>query len=52
MKTYTITTGRSRLETEWKRREITWPQLCAKLTKAKRTSESVAEYKAMTKTQK
>ena len=52
MKTYTITTGRSRLETEWKRREITWPQLCAKLTKVKRTTESVAEYKAMTKAQR
>ena len=52
MVTYTITTGRSRLETEWKRREVTWPQLCAKLIKVKRTSESVAEYKAMTKTQK
>lgn len=49
---YTITTGRSRLETEWKRREITWQQLCAKLTKVKRTTESVAEYKAMTKTQR
>lgn len=52
MKAYTITTGRSRLETEWKRREITWPQLCAMLTKTRRTGESAAEYKAMTKTQK
>lgn len=52
MKTYTITTGRSRLETEWKRREVAWPQLCTKLTTAKRTKESVAEYKAMTKAQR
>ena len=52
MKTYTITTGRSRLETEWKRRELSWDQLCAKLTKCKRTAESAAEYKAMTKTQR
>ena len=52
MLTYKITTGRSRLETEWKRREITWQQLCAKLTKVKRTTESVAEYKAMTKAQR
>ena len=52
MNTFIITTGRSRLETEWKRREITWQQLCAKLTKVKRTTESVAEYKAMTKTQR
>lgn len=52
MQTYNITTGRSRLETNWKTREITWQQLCAKLTKAKRTTESAAEYKAMTRTQK
>ena len=49
MQTYTITTGRSRLETEWKQRELTWAQLCARLVKAKRTAESAAEYKAMTK---
>lgn len=52
MQTYTITTGRSRLETEWKPREITWQQLCAKLTKVKRTAESVTEYKSMTKAQR
>ena len=52
MKTFNITTGRSRLETEWKAREITWAQLCAKLTKVKRTAETAAEYKSMTKTQR
>lgn len=52
MLTYKITTGRSRLETEWKQREMTWQQLCARLTKAKRTAESMAEYKAMTKAQR
>ena len=52
MKTYKITTGRSRLETDWKAREVTWPQLCAKLTKVKRTAETVAEYKAMSKAQR
>ena len=52
MLTYAITTGRSRLETEWKQREMTWQQLCAKLTKVKRTAETVAEYKAMTKAQR
>lgn len=52
MQTYKITTGRSRLETEWKPREITWQQLCAKLTKVKRTFESVTEYKSMTKAQR
>ena len=52
MLTYKITTGRSRLETDWKQREITWPQLCAKLTKAKRTAETAAEYKAMSKAQR
>ena len=44
IKTFNITTGRSRLETEWKAREITWDQLCAKLTKVKRTAETAAEY--------
>lgn len=52
MKTYNITTGRSRLEKEWKQREITWQQLCAKLSKVKRTAETAAEYKAMTKAQR
>lgn len=52
IKTFNITTGRSRLETEWKAREITWDQLCAKLTKVKRTAESAAEYKSMTKAQR
>lgn len=52
MTTYTITTGRSRLETQWKQREISWEQLCAKLAKVKRTPECAAEYRAMTKAQK
>ena len=52
MKTYNITTGRSRLETEWKRREVTWEQLCTKLRAVKRTKESAAEYRAMTKAQR
>lgn len=52
MKLYIITTGRSRLETEWKRREVTWEQLCTKLTAVKRTKESAAEYRAMTKAQR
>lgn len=50
--TYNITTGRSRLETEWKQREMTWQQLCDKLTRVKRTAETAAEYKAMTKAQR
>lgn len=52
MLTYSITTGRSRLETEWKKREMTWQQLCAKLTRVKRTAETAAEYRAMTKVQR
>lgn len=52
MLSYSITTGRSRLETEWKQREMTWQQLCAKLTRVKRTAETAAEYKVMTKAQK
>ena len=47
MTSYQITTGRSRKETEWKGRSISWPQLCAKLTKVKRTAETFAEYCAM-----
>ena len=47
MQTLQITTGRSRKETEWKGRSISWPQLCAKLTKVKRTAETFAEYCAM-----
>lgn len=52
MQTYNITTGRSRLETEWKARSMSWDDLTRKLTKCKRTAESVAEYKAMTKAQR
>lgn len=52
MTTYNITTGRSRLETEWKARSLSWEQLCARLTKARRTAESMAEYRAMTKAQR
>lgn len=52
MTSYNITTGRSRLETDWKARSLSWDQLCAKLTKVKRTAESAAEYKAMTKAQR
>ncbi len=40
------------METEWKARSVSWEDLCRKLTKVKRTAESAAEYKAMTKAQK
>ena len=52
MTIYNITTGRSRLETEWKARSLSWEELTRKLTKVKRTSESMAEYKVMTKAQR
>ena len=52
MTSYNITTGRSRLETEWKARSLSWEELTRKLTRVKRTSESMAEYKAMTKAQR
>ena len=52
MKTYKITTGRSRMETDWKARGVSWDDLCRKLTTVKRTPETAAEYNAMTKAQK
>jgi putative DNA primase/helicase len=51
-RTYTISTGRSRMETKWVNRQITWEALTRRLAKTKRTAETVAEYRAMKKPQK
>lgn len=39
-----IATGRSRRETHWKNRELTWSQLLQKLSKTHRTAEKIGEY--------
>ena len=44
-----ISTGRSRKDTKWKVIDCSWEDLAKKLSKTRRTSETVAEYKAMTK---
>lgn len=49
MKTYPISVGRSRTETRWAPKEVSWEQLCTRLQKEKRTAESVSDYKGMTK---
>lgn len=49
--TLTIAIGRSRKDTNWKNREITWSQLVQKLSETIRTAETVEEYKNMPKSQ-
>ena len=49
---YQISTGRSRMETSWVRKSVTWEALIERLKSCKRTSESVADYKLMTRAQK
>lgn len=44
-----ITIGKSRKDIKWKNVEISWQDLVKRLSTAKKTVESVAEYKAMTK---
>lgn len=40
------------METEWKLQKVSWAKLCTKLCSVKRTAESAAEYKAMSKAQR
>ena len=47
--TLVISTGKSRKETHWKTRDLSWSELLAKLSQTTRTRETVAEYKAMRK---
>ena len=49
---YTISTGRSRLETAWKPRQVTWEWLCERLAKVQRTPETAQEYASMGKAAK
>lgn len=42
--TLSIATGRSRKETNWKNKEITWTELVTKLSATHRTAETYAEY--------
>lgn len=52
MNELTISTGRSRKETEWRIRHITWDKLCEKLSKTVYTEETEAQYQAMTREEK
>ena len=47
-----IATGNSRLSLEWHNTEVSWQQLSQRLARCRRTGETVAEYKAMTKDQR
>lgn len=46
-----VSIGKSRFETEWKNKQISWSQLVRKLEKSLPTKESHAEYMKMGKTQ-
>lgn len=47
-----IATGRSRKETHWKNKELTWSALVKKLSDNHRTAETFAEYAAAKKTRR
>ena len=44
-----ISIGRNRQEKHWVTKDVTFKQLCAKLEKTKRTTETMAQYLAMTR---
>jgi predicted P-loop ATPase len=44
-----ISVGRSRFDTNWKNRQTTWPKILDRLKTPIRTTETYAEYMAMTK---
>ena len=44
-----IAIGKSRFDTHWKNKTMTWPELLNRLRDTTRTYETVAEYKAMKK---
>ncbi|MEG1813646.1 MAG: virulence-associated E family protein [Clostridia bacterium] len=44
-----IATGRSRMETNWRNKELLWSELLSKLSQPTRTRETVAEYAAYPK---
>ena len=47
---YLITVGKSRMDVQWRVVSVTWPALLERLAKTVRTSETVAEWKAMSPT--
>lgn len=47
-----ISIGKSRKDTHWKTVEVSWEKLCKRLSKTHISSETMAEYKAMNKTEK
>ena len=49
MEQYNISLGRSRKDTDWAPRQTTWEKLCEKCSKVRKTHESLAEYRSMTK---
>ena len=51
-KTLTISTGKSRQETRWKRQEMEWSELVKRLASSLPTAETVTEYKKMAKSKK
>lgn len=52
METYSISTGRSRLEQEWKVKQVTWESITQRLSQVRRTAETIKEYQAMSRTDK
>ena len=49
---YSISVGRSRLETDWQPRRVSWKALTDRLRQVKRTPETVADYRAMSRQQR
>lgn len=47
----TIAVGRSRMDKKWKNKEITWSDLVRRLRETRRTSETITEYKKLSKTE-
>ena len=52
MDNFRIVTGRSRHETKWRTRSLSWTELVQRLSTEKRTGETVAAYQAMTREQR
>ncbi len=52
MQTYVISTGRTRMETSWKRKEVSWAELTGRLAQSKCTGESMADYASMKNAQR
>lgn len=44
-----ITTGKSRRDTKWRREDWLWSELCERLSQFKKTSETMREYRAMSR---